>query len=127
MKELLLTQARRLFKALAACTAIILLSLFQAGQLHLIGGVIAGYLVGIAWYGIVLARLMRSAEMTVEQAKRQMVVGMILRFLLLVAVLVAAIHISMDMFITVFGCFALVYVLGLLLLLVAGYQGRFGE
>lgn len=122
MKEILLTQTRKLFKALAACTAIILLSLFQAGKLYLIGGVIAGYLMGIAWYGLILAKLTRSSGMTVEQAKRQMVSGMILRFVLLLAVLGTAIQISAELFFTVAFCFGLVYVIGLVLLMFASYQ-----
>ena len=69
-----------------------------------------------------LGRLMRSSGMTVEQAKRQMVVGMVLRILILAAVLAGAIQISFDMFIVVFGSFALVYLLVFVLLLVTSYN-----
>ena len=122
MKEILLTQSRTFIKLLVAFTAIIVISLVQAGQLYLIGGVVAGYLTGLAWYGLMLGRLMRSSGMTVEQAKRQMVVGMVLRILILAAVLAGAIQISFDMFIVVFGSCALVYLLVFVLLLVTSYN-----
>ena len=122
MKETILTYTRKLLKVLGACTAIIALSLLEAGRLYLIGGIIAGYITGFVWYGVMLRRLWQSAEMTEIAAKKTMVSGVILRLLLMGAGFWAAMQAGIDYFIAVTGGFALVYLLGMIMLIRSNFS-----
>ena len=122
MKETILTYTRKLLKVLGACTAIIALSLLEAGRLYLIGGIIAGYITGFVWYRVMLRRLWQSAEMTEIAAKKTMVSGVILRLLLMGAVFWAAMQAGIDYFIAVTGGFALVYLLGMIMLIRSNFS-----
>ena len=122
MKETILTYTRKLLKVLGACTAIIALSLLEAGRLYLIGGIIAGYITGFVWYGVMLRRLWQSAEMTEIAAKKTMVSGVILRLLLMGVVFWAAMQAGIDYFIAVTGGFALVYLLGMIMLIRSNFS-----
>lgn len=122
MREILSTQVRKFLIILAAFTVMVVVNLSGFNKLYLLPAVGAGYLLGLAWYGILLSRLMRSTGMTVEQAKKQMVVGLILRLALLGIALGVAIHVSFEVFITVVSSFFLVYVLALVLLMVVSYK-----
>ena len=124
MKETILTYTRKLLKVLGACTAIIALSLLEAGRLYLIGGIIAGYITGFVWYGVMLRRLRQSAEMTEIAAKKTMVSGVILRLLLMGAVFWAAMQAGIDYFIAVTGGFALVYLLGMIMLIRSNFKKK---
>ncbi|MDD3114368.1 MAG: hypothetical protein PHQ44_01365 [Anaerovibrio sp.] len=119
MREILLTGTRRLFRALAVCTLLCLTTLWSVDSLDLLAGIAAGYLTGLIWYGVMFGRLWRSADMTVSQAKRQVVVGAVLRLLLLGAVLWAAIQVSFHQFLAVVTGFGIVYVLGLVVLMLS--------
>lgn len=119
MREILTTGVRRLFLTLAVCTVCCMPTLYLYGRLELLGGLMAGYATGLAWYGVMFGRLWRSADMTVSQAKQQIVVGAILRLLLMGAVFWAAIQVSFAQFLAVVAGFGLVYVAGLVLLMLA--------
>lgn len=116
MREILLTGAGRLGKALLVCTALAFFALQAADQLSLMAGLLVGYAMGIVWYGIMFGRLWRSADMTAAQAKAQVVVGAVLRWLLLGTVLWASLQVSFHQFLAVVTGFGIVYVLGLILL-----------
>ena len=90
MREILLTHTRKMLLAVAGCTLMAVVSLASAGRLELLMGLAAGYVTGFVWYGVMFGRLWRSADMTVSQAKQQIVVGAVLRFLLTGAVFWAA-------------------------------------
>ena len=122
MREIILTDIRMMLKVLAVVTAMIIGSLLAYEQLVLIVGVLVGYIMGTAWYGIMLGRLWRSADMTVIQAKSTMAVGLILRLGLLAFVLGAAIQISVEQFVAVVTGFAIIYVLGMVLLIKTNYN-----
>ena len=122
MKEAILTYTRKLLKVLGACTAIIALSLLEAGRLYLIGGIIAGYITGFVWYGVMLRRLWQSAEMTEIAAKKTMAVGVVLRLVLMGTVFWAAMQAGIDYFVAVTGGFALVYLLGMIMLIHSNFS-----
>ena len=122
MREVILTDIRRMLKVLAVVTAMIIGSLLAYEQPALIIGVLVGYIMGTAWYGIMLGRLWRSADMTVSQAKSTMTVGLILRLGLLAFVFGAAIQISVEQFVAVVTGFAIIYVLGMVLLIKTNYS-----
>lgn len=119
MKEILLTGAGRMMKLLAVCTALCMSALWAAGRLELLGGLVAGYATGLAWYGVMFGRLWRSADMTAAQAKQQILIGAALRLLLMVTVFWAAVQVSFGQFLAVAAGFGIVYVLGMALLMLA--------
>lgn len=119
MKEILLTGAGRMMKSLAVCTALCVSTLWAAGRLELLAGLVAGYATGLVWYGLMFGRLWRSADMTVSQAKQQIIVGAALRLLLMTAVFWAAVQVSFGQFLAVVAGFGIVYVLGMALLMLA--------
>ncbi len=119
MREILLTGTRRLAKILAVCTLLGLVNFWAAGKLELMGGLVAGFVLGLAWYGVMFGRLWRSADMSISAAKRQVVVGAVLRLLLMGAVFWAAIQVSFHQFLATVAGFGIVYVSGLVLLMLS--------
>ena len=117
MREILLTHTRKMLLAVAGCTLMAVVSLASAGRLELLMGLAAGNVTGFVWYGVMFGRLWRSADMTVSQAKQQIVVGAVLRFLLMGAVFWAALQVSLGQFAAVVAGFGLIYVLGLVMLM----------
>lgn len=122
MREIISTNVLRMLRILGVLTAIMAVYLLVYGQIILLCGVAAGYIMGIAWYGIMLGRLWRSADMTAAQAKSTMAMGLILRLLLLGTVFAVAIHMGMDQFVAVVTGFAIVYLLGMVLLIQTNYS-----
>ena len=51
MREIFLTKARPLAKYLIAGTVLIVVNLWAAGKLELLAGLLAGYGLGMVWYG----------------------------------------------------------------------------
>ena len=122
MRDIILANMGKMVKMLAVITIMVIISLLAYEQLGLICGLFAGYLLGFAWYGIMLGRLWRSADMTVAQAKSTMAAGLILRLILLVVGFGAAIQISVEQFVAVVTGFAIIYVLGMVLLIQTNYS-----
>ena len=122
MREVILANIIKMLKILGVLTAMMVVSLLVYQQMVLLCGLAAGYFMGFAWYGIMLGRLWRSADMTVAQAKSTMAAGLILRLILLVVVFGAAIQISVEQFVAVVTGFAIIYVLGMVLLIQTNYS-----
>lgn len=122
MRDILLTDIVKMLKVLAIITVMLFISLLAYDRLPLLVGVVAGYLMGVAWYGVMLGRLWRSAEMTVAQAKSTMAAGLILRLILLATVFGIAIQISVEQFVAVVTGFAIIYVLGMVVLIQTNYS-----
>ena len=122
MREVILTNIIKMLKILGVLTAMVAVSLSVYQQMVLLCGLAAGYLMGFVWYGVMLGRLWRSSDMTVPQAKSTMAMGLILRLVLLLAVFGTAIQISVEQFAAVVAGFAIVYVLGMVLLIQNNYS-----
>ncbi|MBQ1856120.1 MAG: hypothetical protein II137_05945 [Anaerovibrio sp.] len=122
MRDILLADIVKMLKVLAIITVMLFISLLAYDRLPLLVGVVAGYLMGVAWYGVMLGRLWRSAEMTVAQAKSTMAAGLILRLILLATVFGIAIQISVEQFVAVVTGFAIIYVLGMVVLIQTNYS-----
>lgn len=122
MREVILTNIIKMLKILGVLTAMVAVSLSVYQQIVLLCGLAAGYLMGFVWYGVMLGRLWRSSDMTVPQAKSTMAMGLILRLVLLLAVFGTAIQISVEQFAAVVAGFAIVYVLGMVLLIQNNYS-----
>ena len=122
MKEIFLTKAKPLAKCLIAATLLIMANLWAVGRLPLAAGLLAGYGLGMVWYGVMFGRLWRSGDMTVTQAKQHVVIGAVLRLLLMAAVFWAAIQVSFEQFLSTVAGFGIVYVLGMIMLIGSARQ-----
>ena len=119
MREIFLTKARPLAKYLIAGTVLMVVNLWAVGKLELLAGLLAGYGLGMVWYGVMFGRLWRSGDMTIAQAKQHVVIGAILRLMLMTVVFWAAIQVSFGQFLATVTGFGIVYVLGMVMLILS--------
>lgn len=122
MKEIFLAKAKPLAKCLVIVTLLIMANLWAVGKLPLLAGLLAGYGLGMVWYGVMFGRLWRSGDMTVTQAKQHVVIGAALRLLLMAVVFWAAIQVSFEQFLSTVAGFGIVYVLGMAMLIGSARQ-----
>lgn len=122
MKEIFLAKAKPLAKCLIIVTLLIMANLWAVGNLPLMAGLLAGYGLGMVWYGVMFGRLWRSGDMTITQAKQHVVIGAALRLLLMAVVFWAAIQVSFEQFLSTVAGFGIVYVLGMAMLIGSARQ-----
>ena len=121
MKQVILT-FRRGYKMFLAVAAMMLIQLISIGQYYLSGSVLVGALLAFFYFLSTAARLETAAKINnVAQAKKTMLVGLLLRFLMIAVVLGVAARISTELFLTSAICFVVFYVTGLGVLV---YFGR---
>ena len=123
MKEILLTSAKDMWKSLAIVTLMVGITLLAHGEGRLIGALLIGYLTAATFAWTMIYRIWRIAGLSQDSAKRQMLWGLALRFLVLFIVLFVAIHISVQVFSVVVSGFLLFYMLFLVHLVIANYRG----
>lgn len=117
MKEFLSVFIRRLAVSLTAMAVMAGSLLFARGEAGLIGALLLGYLAALVFVWNMAWRLWRIADAPVGGAKKQMLWGLLLRMIVLVAVLLTAVKISAQVFgVTVLG-FLLCYGVCLFLLI----------
>ncbi|MBQ3971007.1 MAG: hypothetical protein II687_02250 [Selenomonadaceae bacterium] len=113
MREFLSVFAKRLLKSLGIVTLMVSLLLLSGGNGSLIGALLLGYFTGGIFVGTMVYRIWRSAGLSADGAKKQMLWGLVLRLGMLFIVLFTAVHISVQVFgVTVLG-FLLFYGLSL--------------
>lgn len=113
MREFLSVFAKRLLKSLGIVTLMVSLLLLSGGNGGLIGALLLGYFTGGIFVGTMVYRIWRSAGLSADGAKKQMLWGLVLRLGMLFIVLFTAVHISVQVFgVTVLG-FLLFYGLSL--------------
>ena len=113
MREFLSVFAKRLLKSLGIVTLMVSLLLLSGGNGSLIGALLLGYFMGGIFVGTMVYRIWRSAGLSADGAKKQMLWGLVLRLGMLFIVLFTAVHISVQVFgVTVLG-FLLFYGLSL--------------
>lgn len=113
MKEFLSVFVKRLLRSLGVATLMIALMLFAEGNGSLLGALFLGYFTGGVFVGTMVYRTWRSAALSADGAKKQMLWGLVLRLGTLFVVLFTAIHISVQVFgVTAMG-FLLFYGLSL--------------
>lgn len=113
MREFLSVFAKRLLKSLGIITLMVSVLLLSGGNGGLIGALLLGYFTGGIFVGTMVYRIWRSAGLSADGAKKQMLWGLVLRLGMLFVVLFTAIHISVQVFgVTVLG-FLLFYALSL--------------
>ena len=107
-----------MFLAIAAIMAIQLISV---GQYFLCGSILIGALLNFFYFLSAAARLEAAAKMNQAQAKRIMLLGLLLRLAMVFVVLAVAVHISTELFLATSVCFVVFYVTSLGVL---SYFGR---
>ena len=121
MKQVILT-FKRGYKIFLAVTAMMVIQLISAGQIFLCGSVLIGALLSFFYFLSTAARLETAAKINnVAQAKKTMLIGLLLRLLMISVVLGVAARISTDLFLTSAVCFIVFYVTSLGVLV---YFGR---
>lgn len=119
MKDVLLPVVRRFARTLLLVTISVAALLFAAGEVRLIGGVLAGYAAGAAILWGMSYRVLRSAGFPPARARREMLWGLALRLMTLFLILSAAAQISPAVFGAAAGGCLLFYALFMLHLIAA--------
>lgn len=101
------------WKIFLAVAAILSLQLISAGQLKLCGAVLIGAVLNFFYFLSTAARLEAAANSPAAQAKRIMLIGLLLRLLMLFAVLAVAVHISTELFLATAVSFGVFYLTAL--------------
>ena len=122
MKKFFAKQTKKIAASLAVLTLMSAISLVGAGQLWLLPALLVGYFLGATYFFTVGLRLARSMGKPKAAAKREMLLGMLLRLVLVFAALAAAIKISFTLFMTVVAGFGAFYVLTLAHLIIAVFR-----
>ncbi|MBO4400515.1 MAG: hypothetical protein J5809_01565 [Selenomonadaceae bacterium] len=120
MRQVILTFVRG-WKIFLAIAAMMTIQLISAGQIFLCGSILIGALLAFFYFVSTAARLEAAAKMNQAQAKKTMLVGLILRLLMISVVLAVAARISTELFLASAACFVAFYVTALGVLM---YFGR---
>ncbi|MBQ7723320.1 MAG: hypothetical protein IJT57_03255 [Selenomonadaceae bacterium] len=92
-----------------AVAAVLSLQLISAGQLRLCGAVLIGGLLNFFYFLSTAARLEAAANSPAPQAKKIMLIGLLLRLGMIFAVLAVAVHISTELFLAAAVSFGVFY------------------
>ena len=111
-----LSAFREGWKIFLAVAAVLSLQLISAGQLRLCGAVPIGALLSFFYLLSTAARLEAAANSPASQAKKIMLVGLLLRLLMVFAVLAVAVHISTELFLASAVSFGVFYLTALFVL-----------
>ncbi len=104
------------WKIFFAVAAVLSLQLISAGQLHLCGAVLIGALLNFFYLLSTAARLEAAANSPAAQAKKIMLVGLLLRLGMIFVVLAVAVHISTELFLAAAVSFGVFYLTSLFVL-----------
>ena len=104
------------WKIFLAVAAVLLLQLISAGQLRLCGAVLIGALLNFFYFLSTAARLKAAANSPAAQAKKIMLIGLLLRLGMIFAVLAVAVHISTELFLATATCFGVFFFITLFVL-----------
>ena len=104
------------WKIFLAVMAVLSLQLISAGQLNLCGAVLVGALLNFFYFLSTAARLETAAQSPAAQAKKIMLIGLLLRLGMIFAVLAVAVHISTNLFLATAVCFGVFYLATLFVL-----------
>ncbi|MBR4153222.1 MAG: hypothetical protein IKT98_09735 [Selenomonadaceae bacterium] len=99
-----------------AVVVVLSLQLISAGQLRLCGAVLIGALLNFFYFLSTAARLEAAANVHVAQAKKIMLIGLLLRLVMVFAILAVAVHISTELFLATAVCFGVFYLVTLFIL-----------
>ena len=104
------------WKIFSAVAAVLSLQLISAGQLKSCGAVLTGALLNFFYFLSTAARLEAAANSPAPQAKKIMLVGLLLRLGMIFVVLAVAVHISTELFLATAISFGVFYFASLFVL-----------
>lgn len=113
------------WKIFLAVVAILSLQLISAGQLKLCGAVFVGVLLNFFYFLSTAARLEAATKSPAAQARKIMLVGLLLRLGMIFAVLAVAVHISTELFLATAVSFGVFYLTTLFVLARAEVKRKF--
>ncbi len=108
MRQVLST-LKKSWKVFLAVAAVLSLQLISRGRPDLCGAVPIGALLSFFYLLSTAARLEAAANAPVAQAKKIMLVGLLLRLLMVFVILAVAVHISTELFLTAAVSFGVFY------------------
>ena len=115
----LLPAAKLWAKSLSVATIIIIISMLVYERGSYIPALFIGYFAAVIYFFTLIGRTLRIMSFSSGAARREMLIGFLLRFIALAVIFAAAAKISTQLFIvTVFGFFV-AYVLGMLSLIIS--------
>lgn len=109
MKEFFLPVARGLLRTLFPLTVLLGAMLAASGELRLLGGLLAGYVLGMVYLWNMAFRIWRSGSFSAVRANREMAWGLVLRLFLACGILACAARLSLAAFSAVVLGFLLFY------------------
>ena len=104
------------WKVFLGVAAVLSMQLVSAGQLRLCGAVLIGALLNFFYWLSTAARLEAAANSPAPQAKKIMLVGLLLRLGMVFAVLAVAVHIATELFLAAAVSFGVFYLATLFVL-----------
>ena len=104
------------WKIFLAVAVALSLQLISAGQLKLCGAVLIGALLNFFYFLSTAARLEAAMNAPAAQAKKIMLIGLLMRLGMIFAVLAVAVHISTELFLATAICFGVFYFAALFVL-----------
>ncbi|MBR0288374.1 MAG: hypothetical protein IJQ82_05290 [Selenomonadaceae bacterium] len=104
------------WKIFLAVAAVLSLQLISAGQLKLCGAVLIGALLNFFYFLSTAARLEAAANSPAPQAKKIMLIGLLLRLGMVFVILAVAVHISTELFLATAVSFGVFYFASLFVL-----------
>ncbi len=113
---------RKFARNLVLLTLFMVTGLVGSGGAHLLGAFFIGYLAAAIYLGTLVSRTVRSAGLAAGAAKREMLVGLLLRLLALAVILGVAAHISEQVFAVCALGFFSVYLVALATLIRHNYR-----
>ena len=120
MKQVIFT-FRRSYKIFLAVAAIMAIQLVSVGQFFLCGSILIGAILNFFWFVSSAARLEAAAKKNSAQAKKIMLIGLLLRLVMISVILGIAARISTELFLSTSVCFIVFYITSLGVLI---YRGR---
>ena len=122
MRKVLLTSIKSVRQVLAALTLMIIINLIAVGHLELFPAILIGYVLAAFYIISTAARLSSIVGLKQEQAKRRMLIGLILRIIMLLIVLLVGLKISELVFFSMVAGFLTFYVVAHLGLITISYK-----
>ena len=113
------------WKIFLAVAAVLSLQLISAGQLKLCGAVLIGALLNFFYFLSTAARLEAAMNAPAAQAKKIMLIGLLMRLGMIFAVLAVAVHISTELFLATAVCFGVFYIAALFILARSDHKRKF--
>ncbi len=104
------------WKVFLTIAAVLSLQLISAGQLRLCGAVLIGALLNFFYFLSTAARLEAAMNSPTAQAKKIMLIGLILRLGMVFVILAVAVHISTELFLAAASSFGVFYLISLFIL-----------